>query len=112
MKVHVIEADMTGSWQDAVQKRDSLGRAIGRLAAEANEPVWFHDFKEPMAGAPVIMLECSDAFLAQVQMLPGFAKSHDLWQGAQTQREPSIQQYFTQPPAPQQPKRSPRPPQP
>lgn len=113
MKVHVIEADMSGPWQDAVQKRDDLGRAIGRLAARVNEPVWFHDFKEPVAGAPVVMLECSDAFLAQVQKLPEFSKSQDLWQGMETQRAPAIQQYFTQqPPAPPTQKRSPRPPRP
>lgn len=112
MKVHVIEADMSGPWQDAVQKRDDLGRAIAQLATKVNEPVWFHDFKEPMAGAPVIMLECSDAFLARVQKLPEFAKSQDLWQDVETQRAPSIQQYFTQPPAPPQQKRFPRPPRP
>lgn len=113
MKVHVIEADMSGPWQDAVQKRDDLGRAIGKLAAQANESVWFHDFKEPVAGAPVIMLECSDAFLAQVQKLPGFSKSQDLWQDMETERAPSIQKYFTQPPAPPKtPKHFPRPPRP
>lgn len=100
---------MTGVWQDAVEKRDALGRGIARLAARVNEPVWFHDFKEPVAGAPVIMLECSDAFLAEVKKLPGFVQSHDLWPGAKTVRAPALRQYFSQA---QKPPRRLRPPQP
>lgn len=110
MKVHVIEADMSGNWANAVQERDSLGRAIAKLAASVNEPVWFHDFKDPVAGAPVVMLECSDAFLAEVKKLPGFKKSYDVWENMETERKPSIQQYFSQ--APAQAPRKPKPPRP
>ena len=99
MKVHVIEADMSGNIMDAVQKRDDLGRAIAKLAAQVNEPVFFHDFKDPVAGAPIIMIECSDAFLSSVQKLPGFKNSHDVWPGLATERKGIIQQYFSQTPA-------------
>lgn len=113
MKVHVIEADMTGNWMNAVQCRDDLGRAIAKLAASVNEPVWFHDFKDPVAGAPVVMLECSDAFLAEVKKLPGFKNSHDVWENLETERKPSIHQYFSNPPAqPPAKPRAPKPPRP
>ncbi len=107
MKVHVIEADMTGKWQDAVQERDNLGRAVAKLAAQVNEPVFFHDFKDPVAGAPVLMIECSDAFLAEVKKLPGFKNAHDVWNGMETERRPSIQQYFSQAPVVKTPPRKP-----
>ena len=96
MKVHVIEADLSGKMTDVVGNRDELGIQIARLAAAVNEPVFFHDFKNPMAGAPVIMLECSDAFLAEVRKLPAYKKDQEVWKGPdyETERSPKIKAYF------------------
>jgi hypothetical protein len=99
MKVHVIEAEMYGSIVDVVANRDKLGRSIAQLAVATGEQVYFHDFKDPVGGAPVVMLECSDAFLAQVKRLPGYSTSYDVWPDMETERKPSIQNYFTQAPA-------------
>ncbi len=85
MNVHVVVAN-----------RDKLGRAVAQLAAQSGEQVHFHDFKDPVAGAPILLLECSDAFLEQVKKLPGFSKSYDVWPDLETERKPSIQNYFTQ----------------
>lgn len=99
MNVHVIEAEMYGSIVDVVANRDKLGRAVAGLAAKTGEQVHFHDFKDPVAGAPILLLECSDAFLEQVKKLPGFSKAYDVWPDMETERKPSIHNYFTQVPA-------------
>jgi len=112
MKVHVIEAEMQVGWKDAVQNRDNLGREIAKLAATTGEVVHFHDFKDPVAGAPVVMLECSDAFLAQVKKLPGFKDAHPVWGGMETERKPAIAAYFSQPPAAPKPRKKPHAPAP
>lgn len=112
MKVHVIEAQMYGSIVDVVANRDELGRGIARLAAATGEQVYFHDFKDPVGGAPIVMLECSDAFLEQVKKLPGYSKSYDVWADMETERKPSIQNYFTQAPASSTPPRKPFAPKP
>lgn len=112
MKVHVIEAEMYGSIVDVVANRDKLGRAVASLAAKTGEQVHFHDFKDPVAGAPVLLLECSDAFLDQVKKLPGFSKTYDVWPDMETERKPSIQAYFTQAPAAATPPRKPFSPKP
>ncbi|MEZ0224717.1 MAG: hypothetical protein ACAH83_09205 [Alphaproteobacteria bacterium] len=114
MKVHVIEADLSGKMTDVVGNRDELGVQIARLANAVNEPVFFHEFKQPLASAPVIMLECSDAFLAQVRTLPAYKKDHEVWKGAdfETERSPKIKAYFNSkagpdckiPPPPHRPK--------
>ncbi len=99
MNVHVIEAEMYGSIVDVVANRDKLGRAVAGLAAQSGEQVHFHDFKDPVAGAPILLLECSDAFLEKVKKLPGFSKAYDVWPDLETERKPSILNYFTQAPA-------------
>jgi hypothetical protein len=99
LKVYVMEADLNGNSQDATQKRDDLGRAIARLASAMNEPVWFHDFKTPVAGAPVVMVECSDTFLAEVKKLSGFKNAVEISSGGETERKPNIQQFFSHAPA-------------
>jgi len=98
-KVHVIEADMSGGIHDVVKKRDDLGRAIAKMASYSCENVWFHDFKDPVAGAPVLLVECSDDFLERIKKLPGFAKEHDVRPGIETERKPSIMAYFFTTPA-------------
>jgi hypothetical protein len=91
MKIHVIEADTAGY----VQSRDALGKKIGALAKLVNEPVFFHDYAEPVCGAPVILLECSDAFLEKVKQFPECKKVEDISSSEATQRSPQIQSYFT-----------------
>ncbi len=112
MNVHVIEAEMYGSIVDVVANRDNLGRSIAVLAAKTGEQVYFHDFKDPVAGAPVLILECSDAFLDQVKKLPGYSKSYDVWPDLETERKPSILNYFSQAPAASTPPRKPFAPKP
>lgn len=112
MKVHVIEAEMYGSIVDVVSNRDKLGRAVAGLAAAKGEQVHFHDFKDPVAGAPVLLLECSDEFLEQVKKLPGYATSYDVWPDMETERKPSILNYFSQAPAASAPPRKPSAPKP
>lgn len=97
MKVHVVEADFSGAFFDAVAKRDALGRSIAGLADRVNQPVFFHDDKEPRLGAPVIMLECSDHFLDLVRKMPGFSKAYDLPAERETERKPEIGKHFLQP---------------
>ena len=95
-KVHVIEADLTGSLPNALSERDKLGREIASLAKRVNEPVFFHDYKGPVAGAPTILLECSDAFLAHVRTLPAYKKDHEAFAhpSLETERSPKVQAYF------------------
>lgn len=97
MTVYVIEADLTG--QDRVEKRDALGKAIGALAKSVNEPVFFHDFKDTqLGGAPVVLLECSDAFLDKVKQLPEFEKTFPAWSNIDTERSAHLWHYFTNTP--------------
>lgn len=110
-KIHVIEADLGGNMNDVVEKRDHLGRAIAALAKTESADIHFHDFKEALAGAPVILLECSDDFLKKVEKLDGFVKAHDVWPDMETERSPALTAYFTSTPAPaaqQQNRRKPR----
>jgi hypothetical protein len=97
-KVHVVEADMSGNIHEVVAKRDELGRSIAKLADRVNTPVFFHDYKDPVAGAPQILLECSDTFLDLVKKLPGFASTHE-HAGLPTERKPAIKNYFLGKPA-------------
>lgn len=103
MRVYEIEGDLHG--RDGVKRRDELGRAIAALAKEIGSPVFFHDVKappdsDPIGGAPIILLECSDEVLARVKRLPGFVKSEEFRPGAKlppgftTERSPRVQSYF------------------
>jgi hypothetical protein len=103
MKIYVVEADLTGT--DSVQKRNTLGRSIGALAKGVNEPVFFHDFKDPAGGAPVILLECSDAFLKIVEQLPECAKTYEIWPNTATERSSKLWDYFTATPPNSSPRR-------
>jgi len=108
-KVHVIEADLSGNVNEVVQNRDRLGRDIAALAKSEGAEIHFHDFKEALAGAPVILLECSDNFLKKVGKLDGFVKAHDVWQDMETERSPALTAYFTSTPAPAQQQRTRKP---
>ena len=92
-KVRVIEADLSNPIQ-AMTERDQLGRQIAALARQVNEPVLFHDYKGPVGGAPVILLECSDRFLAAVRTLPAYRKDHEVQPDLDTERSPRVQAYF------------------
>ena len=97
MKVHVIEADLSSGLPQALAEREKLGQEIVSLARTRGEPVFFHEFRNDMlAGAPVIMLECSDAFLAEARKLPAYKKDQPAWPGADlaTQRSPQLQSYY------------------
>lgn len=97
MKVHVIEADLSGSLPQALAQREKLGQEIVSLARTRGEPVFFHEFKNDMlGGAPVIMLECSDAFLAEARKLPSYRKDHEAWSGPDlaTQRSAKLEGYY------------------
>jgi hypothetical protein len=96
MKVHVIEADLTGTLPQVLADRDTLGRDIVELARSTRETVYFHNFIGPVGGAPIILLECSDAFLAQVRKLPSYKKDQAAWTtpGLETERSPKVQAYF------------------
>src|SRR5690606_3080823 len=102
---------MTGAAEDVVKSRDNLGRDIAALAKKEGAEIHFHDFKEALAGAPVLLLECSNDFLKKVEKLDGFVKAHDVWQDMETERSPALTAYFTSTPAPaaqQQNRRKPR----
>jgi hypothetical protein len=96
LKVRVIEADLTGSLPQVLSQREKLGQEIVALARQVNEPVFFHEFKQPLAGAPVILLECSDAFLAQVRKMPSYVKDQEVWSGKdfETERSAQLQRYY------------------
>lgn len=104
-KVHVIEPDFQAQIDTVVQRRDDLGREIVKLAERENETVFFHDYTEPCAAAPVMMLECSDDFLEKVRALPGAANIHDGWPNMPTERNATVQQYFNDAATPPQPPR-------
>lgn len=103
-KVHVIEADLSNPAQ-ALSERDKLGRQIAALAKQVNEPVLFHDYKGPVAGAPIILLECSDRFLAAVRTLPAYKSDHEALPhpALETERSPRVQAYFMSGAAPRKP---------
>ncbi len=114
-KVHIIEPDFQAPIETVVKNRDELGRAISKLAKSEGETVYFHDFKEPVAGAPVVMLECSDDFLEKVKKLPGAANvyEHDVTT-MPTARDAAVQHYFNEAAKPpkvicKKPKPGPRP---
>lgn len=97
-KVYIIESELIVGDPQAVVKRDNLGRAIFKLAEQTNEQVWFHEFKGPIGGAPVVLLECSDEFLGLVRNLPEFVTDHEVPPSLPTERSPVVQQYFSQDP--------------
>ncbi|MBI3441532.1 MAG: hypothetical protein HY052_07000 [Proteobacteria bacterium] len=102
--MYLIEPDFSGTWEDTVRKRDDLGRAIAALAKAINTPVWFHELKDPAAGAPVILLECPKAFMDAVEQLPGFNRAQELSEN-RTTRSAQLQNYFaTKPIKPTAPK--------
>jgi hypothetical protein len=97
MKVHVIEADLSGSLPNALSEREKLGQEIVGLALKTHATVWFHEFKsDALGGAPNIMLECSDKFLDEVRKLPSYKKDQPAWTtpGLETERSPKLQHYY------------------
>ncbi|MEZ0262325.1 MAG: hypothetical protein ACAH80_15070 [Alphaproteobacteria bacterium] len=69
-KVYSITVDFTGTtWPQAVEKTMKLDADIQRLAKASGEDVHMHQYKEPMLGAPCILVECSEAFLEKIKKL-------------------------------------------
>jgi hypothetical protein len=101
--LYTVSADLTSGIADVVQKRDDLGRDIAALAAKNNAQVWFHEFTDPVAGAPIILLECTKDFLAQVKNLPGCVETAEYTWPLATQRSPQIYNYFSTPRKPPRP---------
>jgi hypothetical protein len=72
-KVYSITVDFTGTTiGEAVGKTMKLDADIQRLAKASGEDVHMHQYKEPMLGAPVVLVECSEAFLEKIKKLPLF----------------------------------------
>jgi hypothetical protein len=72
-KVYSITVDFTGtSWPEACEKTSKLDADIQRLAKKSGEDVHMHQYREPMLGAPVVLVECSEAFLEKIKRLPLF----------------------------------------
>jgi hypothetical protein len=97
MKVHVIEADLTGTLPNSLSEREKLGQEIVGLALKSHATVWFHEFKSDMlGGAPTIMLECSDKFMDEVRKLPSYRKDQPAFTtpGLETERSAKLQHYF------------------
>jgi len=93
--VHIIEADLKGNVYEVMENREKLGRAVATLAQEQGADIYFHDFKEPLAGAPVLLVECSEDFLKKIEKLDGFKKSYDLWEDVETERSPRLAAHFS-----------------
>jgi hypothetical protein len=105
MTIYIILAGPSSTDPNAVANRDNLGKAIGELAKNANTPVFFHDYTSTgsgsahLAGAPVILLECSEAFLQDVKKLPGFTLAMEKTSPLPTARSADLWSYFTGEPA-------------
>lgn len=100
VKVYSIEASGT------VEARDALGRQIASLAAKNKEKIYFHDYADKdLGGAPVVLLECSDAFLESVRQLSACKGDEQARQP--TERSAAVQAYFNEKPEIQRRKPSP-----
>ena len=111
MKVYVIEAEPDGGLKDALNERSALGKAIGTLAKKVNTPVFFHDYTGPVGGAPVILLECGDAFLESVKKLSGVKRVYENSPALTTERSAALWGYFTgSPSTPSRGSNTPKPP--
>ena len=99
-KIYVIEAksqyadeNIPAKYDDLLAKCDLLGRSVAALAREHKEDAWFHDYKDPVGGAPGVLLECSESFLDAVRMLPHFGRAYEQ-DRFRTERSSSIQRHF------------------
>src|SRR4051812_7325543 len=105
MTIYIIIAGRSSQDEDAGAERDKMGRAIGGLARNIKEPVFFHDYtptgtgSAAATGAPVILLECSEAFLQEVKKLPGFSMAFEKSSPIPTARSAALWNYFTAAPA-------------
>jgi len=72
-KVYSVSVNFSGtSWAEACQKTSNLDADIQRLAKAGGDDVHMHQYREPMLGAPVVLIECPEAFLEKVKKLPLF----------------------------------------
>jgi len=87
--LHVVYADAAkhGDGTRAVQATLALRAEILKLANAKPEEVFLHRLTdELLGGAPSVLLECSDGFLAEVKKLPLYKNSHEMWPGFETAR--------------------------
>lgn len=87
--VHVVYADAAkyGDGTQPVQAVLALRADILKLANTKPEEIFLHRLTdELLGGAPSVLLECSDDFLAEVKKLPLYKNSHDMWPGFETAR--------------------------
>lgn len=75
-----------------LKDRAALETALHALAARENETIYMHDYKDDtLGGAPILMVECSDAFVKKaVQSLPLIKDHHDMWDDIETVRRTPI----------------------
>ena len=72
-KVYAVTTQFEGTtWAEACSKTAKLDAEIQRLAKKSGEDVHMHQWKEPVEGAPVVLVECPEAFLDKVKKLPLF----------------------------------------
>ncbi|MBI1214929.1 MAG: hypothetical protein GC185_03810 [Alphaproteobacteria bacterium] len=111
MKTYTVTPEQSGSIFETVARRDTLGRAIAKLAEAHGVGVWFHDYKDPVAGAPVIMVECGDVLLEQIKKMSGVKSVEETSGTLETERNARIKKYFTAPssPSPASPPKNPDP---
>lgn len=102
--IHIIKADLRHP-QSMLDNNQRLGQAIVALARREGADVWFHATvtATPLGGAPCILLECSDDFLADVRALPDCKSVTAYNWGFPTQRDPNTYAFFSKPAAPPAP---------
>lgn len=92
-KVYVVMIDFTGtSWADACARTSRLDADVQKLAVICKEDVHMHQYADPVGGAPVVLVECSEAFLEKIRQLPLYHASHDLWPQIKTIRRTDAMQ--------------------
>lgn len=96
----LVTARLRGNKKDylsgmILEQRERLGRAMALLGRKTGQAVFFHDYEDAMAGAPVIMIECANDFAAQAAKLAGASRVYPLPQGTETRRSASLQTYYS-----------------
>ena len=100
-KTYMITVDFAGTtWAEACAKTARLDADVQRLARQSGEEVHMRQWKEPVDGAPVVLVECSETFLDKIKKLPLFDRVEPA--RAETIRRTSAPQI--EPPQAQRPK--------
>ena len=85
-KIYAVATDYTGkTWAEAIGNTFKLDAAIQRLAKAEGESISLYSYKTPVSGQPpVVLLECSEAFLEKVKRLPLFNSVRPLGTAVET----------------------------